>query len=346
MTNSETDDPRWMRTALEAAERGLGLTAPNPPVGCALVKNEILIATGYHTRAGAPHAEIEALQAARDAGVDTTGATAYVTLEPCSTHGRTPPCTAALIAAGISRVVYATTDPNPAHAGRADSVLAAAKIEVTTGVLATDATDLIRGFAKRITSNLPWVIAKAATSLDGRLTRPPGEPRWLTGGPAREDAHHLRSQVDAIIVGAETVRTDDPSLTVRGAAATSKPTKNQPLRAILTRTGNIPESAKLLNDDHRGRTLIYQSKTPDDILADLATRGCNRVLLEGGGQLLSTFFAANLVDELALYLAPLWCGADTTPTSGTLALPASIQLSPPTVTHLGQDIRISFRVLR
>lgn len=344
--SEQPDDQHWMRTALQAAGKGLGLTAPNPPVGCVIVRQNTLLATGYHTRAGAPHAEIEALQAAAAAGHDTTGATAYVTLEPCSTHGKTPPCTEALTAAGITRVVYAATDPNPAHAGRADQILAAANIAVSPGILATEAADLIRGFAKRVTQNLPWVIAKAATSLDGRLSRPAGEPQWLTGELAREDAHLLRSEVDAIVVGAATVRTDDPALTVRGAAAREKPTKQQPLRAVFTRSGDLPTTAKLLTDEHRDRTLVYQNKTPHEILTDLATRGCNRVLLEGGGQTLSTFFAAGLVDELALYLAPLWCGPGTTPASGTLTLPKSIHLSKPAITPLGPDLRLSHRVLR
>lgn len=211
-----SEDGRWMALALEQARMGVGLTSPNPPVGAVVVRDGALLGKGFHARAGGGHAEVEALADARARGHDPAGATIYVTLEPCSTQGRTPPCCGAITDAGLARVVYAVRDPNLAHAGAADAVLAKAGIAVESGVGSGGATEILRAFAKRVTTGLPWVIAKAGMSLDGKIARPAGEPQWLTGEAARADAHRLRAEVDAIIVGAGTVRADDPALTVRG----------------------------------------------------------------------------------------------------------------------------------
>ena len=195
----EDEDTRWMGQAVREAARGVGYTSPNPPVGAVIVSGGSVVGRGYHRAAGSPHAEVEAI---RDAGAGRCrGATIYVTLEPCSTHGRTPPCCEAIRAAGIARVVYGSTDPNPLHAGAAGAIMRAAEIEVTAGVALPETDPLIEAFTKRVTSGLPWVVAKIGQSLDGRITRPPGESRWLTGLAAREDAHFLRGRSDAIVVG-------------------------------------------------------------------------------------------------------------------------------------------------
>ena len=212
MPSSET----WMRLALREARRGVGRTSPNPAVGAAIVSAQgRLLAKGWHRGAGSPHAEIEAIRRLARPGL-ARGATLFVTLEPCSTHGRTPPCVDAIIAAGFARVVVAATDPNPAHAGRGLQLLAAAGIEVIPGVLAAEATALNRAFNKWIVTGLPFVIAKCALSVAGRITRLPSEGPWLTSERSRADVHRLRAQVDAILIGAGTLRADNPRLTVRG----------------------------------------------------------------------------------------------------------------------------------
>ena len=203
-----------MQRAIDEARKGVGRTSPNPPVGAVIVRNGKELGAGWHRAAGQPHAEREAIaHVKRLHGEDTLkGATIYVTLEPCSTQGRTPACTAGVIEAGISKVVYAATDPNPAHAGRADEVLRAQGIEVVAGVLAREAERLIRPFAKVQRCGLPWVMLKTAMSLDGRLTRPPGESMWLTGPEARAEVQRLRSTVDALVTSGETVRGDRKSV--------------------------------------------------------------------------------------------------------------------------------------
>jgi len=210
-------DEQWMGLALEEARRGIGKTAPNPPVGAVIVKDGVLLGKGWHRAAGRPHAEREALQDVfENHGPDAArGATIYASLEPCSPHGRTPPCTQGIIDAGISRVVYACADRNPDHAGRADTLLTAAGIEVLSGILREEAERILRPFFKACETGLPWVIWKTAMSLDGRLTRPPGEGRWLTGEEARADVQKLRASVDAILTSGETVRRDKPALNIR-----------------------------------------------------------------------------------------------------------------------------------
>jgi diaminohydroxyphosphoribosylaminopyrimidine deaminase/5-amino-6-(5-phosphoribosylamino)uracil reductase len=208
------NDEKLMRAALREAERGLGLTSPNPTVGAVIVRSGRIIARGWHHQAGQPHAEIEALSALRNPR-QAKGATLYVTLEPCSTHGRTPPCVEAILRAGLARVVVGATDPNPRHAGRGIELLRAAGVETVTGVLEAECVALNEGFNKWIVTGMPWVIAKAGLSLDGRLTRPPGEGQWLTSPESRADAMRLRARVDAILIGANTLRADNPRLTLR-----------------------------------------------------------------------------------------------------------------------------------
>jgi diaminohydroxyphosphoribosylaminopyrimidine deaminase/5-amino-6-(5-phosphoribosylamino)uracil reductase len=291
-------DSNWMRLALREAEKGLGHCSPNPAVGAALVNGGRLVSVGYHRKAGRPHAEIEALSRAPASAL--CGSTLYVTLEPCSTFGRTPPCTDAIIAARIGRVVIGAIDRNPVHAGRGIERLRSAGIRVTTGVLETRCRCLNVGFDRWIRSGRPWVIAKIAQSLDGRITRPPGESTELTGAAAHRRVQTLRATVDAIMIGAETLRQDNPRLTVRGIRAA-----RQPWRVIVTRNGALPPESKLLTDGFRERTLVYQGQSWDEMLVDLGKRGVTRLLVEGGGEVLGELLDADLIDEVWSFFAPL-----------------------------------------
>lgn len=326
-----------MRAALREAARGLGHTSPNPAVGAVVVRSGRIVARGYHQRAGAPHAEIEALRATTRA----QGATLYVTLEPCSTHGRTPPCTEAIVQAGLKRVVVGATDPNPLHAGRGLSLLTEAGVQVTSGILEQECSDLNKGWNKYITNVTPWVIAKAALSLDGRLTRPPGESQWLTSAAARTDAHRLRSQVDAILVGAGTLRTDNPRLTIRGIPGFEQ---KQPWRVVLTRGENpLPGEAHVFTDEHRERTLVFTRQPLRTVLERLAReRQCTSVLIEGGSRVLTEALDQRLIDEACFYVAPLLCGGPVAAFGGR----ASLHLAAVRYKRLGPDVRMSGFVVR
>ncbi len=300
-------DEGFMRLALVEARKGLGLTSPNPAVGAVIVRDGVVVGSGWHRVAGGLHAEREAIRSAGE-GVDLRGVTLYVTLEPCSTCGRTGACTDAILEAGVGRVVYGARDVNPDHAGRADAILRSAGVEVLSGVLAEECGVLIRGFSKRVVSGLPWVVAKSAMSLDGRITRPAGEGQWLTGEEAREEAHGLRAEVDAIVVGGKTVRRDDPSLTVRGGAFREE--KVQPWRVVLTQSGreSLPVDAVLFTDGFSERTLVFEDVGLEDCLRRLGDMGCNVVLLECGGVLMRGFLEQGLVDEVAVFFAPMLTG--------------------------------------
>ena len=213
---------RFMREALKLAQRACGMTSPNPMVGAVLVRGGKIIGRGFHQRAGEPHAEIEALRDAEARGHSPRGATLYVTLEPCCTHGRTPPCTDAIIASGIREVIVGATDPNPKHSGRGLEVLRAAHVKVRDGVLAAEATRLNEAFNHWIVHRTPFVTVKAAMSLDGKIATRTGESKWITGPQSRERAMRLRQGADAILVGANTILRDDPSLTVRLAGVSKK----------------------------------------------------------------------------------------------------------------------------
>lgn len=296
-------DASWMRIALREAEKGLGRCSPNPAVGAALVNGGQLISKGYHRKAGRPHAEIEALSKAPASAI--CGSTLYVTLEPCSTFGRTPPCTDAIIANGVARVVVGSIDRNPVHVGRGIERLRSAGVRVTTGVLGEQCRLLNVGFDRWISSGRPWVIAKVAQSLDGRITRPPGESSGLTGIAAHRRVQTLRATVDAIMIGAETLRQDNPRLTVRGIR-----NARQPWRVIVTRTGNVPSESKVLTDNFRDHTLVFQNRSWDEVLVDLGKRGVTRLLIEGGGQILGELLDADLIDEVWSFFAPLLTGGD------------------------------------
>jgi diaminohydroxyphosphoribosylaminopyrimidine deaminase / 5-amino-6-(5-phosphoribosylamino)uracil reductase len=337
-------DAHWMGLALAEAKRGIGLTSPNPSVGAVIVKDGRLLGCGWHRKAGGPHAEVEALCAAEAVhGLNAlSGATACVTLEPCSTQGRTPPCVEALIAAGIARVVWGTDDPNPHHAGRARELLTAAGIEVVSSVLEEECREIIAPFAKLITTGLPWVIAKAGMSLDGRITRPAGEGQWITSVEARADAMKLRAQCDAIMVGAETIRQDNPSLTLRGPDIPEG--KEQPWRIVLTHSGDLPKDAKVFTDGHSHRTLAFRNKPLNEVLRELAARGVMSVLLEGGGRLLASAFGERLVDEVVFYVAPLISGSGRPVVDAANFAGGSLPLRGLSVEMIGPDIKLRARV--
>lgn len=335
-------DSEWMALAFDEACKGIGRTAPNPPVGAVIVKDEHLLGRGYHHAAGLPHAEREALADAfgRHGREAVRGATAYVTLEPCSTHGRTPPCTEGLIEAGIRRVVYACVDRNPDHAGRADAMLRAAGIEVLAGVGREASEKILRPFFKVRETGLPWVIWKTAMSLDGRITRPPGEGQWLTGSEARADVQRLRSQVDAILTSGETVRRDRPALTIRIPELLEG--RNQPWRIIATdHEASLPKDSPLFTDAWQNRTLIRQRTDLTETLRRLTTeQGVLSVMIEAGGKFSAAMFDAGLVDEVAIYYAPLLCGGPLLGLAGE-GLPASLSLADIAFEAIGPDIKLT-----
>ena len=302
----ETDE-HWMQLALESAALGFGRTSPNPMVGAVLVGADgRLLGRGAHLQAGGPHAEIAALADVSPADQRfVAGSTLFVTLEPCCTHGRTAPCTDAIIAARISRVVYAMQDPNPAHAGKAEQILKNAGISVTTGTCGDEARTLLKPWTHFITTGRPYILAKAGMSVDGRIARRTGEGQWLTNEQSRHDAMQLRVAADAILVGAETIRQDDPALTVRGPASSWK---EQPWRVILTRSGNLPEDSQVLTDAHKERTILWPGKNLRQVVAELGKLGVVNLLLEGGGQIFAQAFADDLVNEFHVYIAPMICG--------------------------------------
>ncbi len=294
-----------MRRALALARLGSGLTLPNPRVGAVLVRGGKIIGEGYHQRAGTPHAEVHAVADARQRGARIEGATLYVTLEPCSTHGRTPPCTDLIVREKIARVIFGATDPNPAHAGAATRLLRAKGVEVRPGLLAEEAAALNRDFNWWITHRRPWVVAKIALSLDGRIITPPSDDRWLTSPKARRVAHELRWESDAILVGAETARRDNPRLTVR---LPGRRGKMQPWRIVLTRSGKLPRDLHLFTDLHRDRTLVFKQTPLREVVAALGAWKISHLLIEGGGAILSEAFRAGIVNEVAFFIAPAVMG--------------------------------------
>ncbi len=357
-----TDDHRHMAHALRLAERGLLTTAPNPRVGCVLVREGSVVGEGWHGYAGGPHAEVEAL---RQAGAAAQGATAYVTLEPCCHHGRTPPCSEALIAAGVSRVVAAMEDPNPRVAGSGLAQLRQAGIDSSVGLLATEAERLNIGFVARMRRGRPWLRCKLAMSLDGRTAMASGESKWITGEAARLDVQRLRARSGAIVTGIGTVLQDDPNLTVRIPRDHPVP---PPLRVVLDPHLSLLPGARILqapgevlvitaSDDlapaepltAAGAEVIRLPHGPDAVdlhalLALLAEREVNEVLLETGATLSGAMLSAGLVDELVLYVAPLLMGDGA---RGLFHLPGlagmadRIQLQIDEVRLVGGDLRIT-----
>ena len=292
-------DERFMREALHEARKGVGQTSPNPAVGAVLVSGNRIVARGHHRKAGLPHAEVECLRRWKR-GVPKD-AVLYVTMEPCSSVGRTGPCTDEIIRAGVRTVAIGATDPNPRHRGRGIEILRNARIEVRSGILAENCAILNEAFNKWIATGIPFVIAKCGMSLDGRLTRPKREGRWLTSNAARRHAQKLRAGSDAIMVGAETIRIDNPKLTVRGVRGA-----RQPMRVVMTRSGKLPPSAQVFTDRHAKNTLIYKNEPLAAVLADLGKKNVTGVTIEGGGGLLGHALDQRLIDKVQIYLAPIF----------------------------------------
>jgi len=328
-------DLKHMKRALELAERGLGRTSPNPAVGAVVVADDQIVGEGCHRAAGEPHAEIVALE---DAGQRATGAELYITLEPCSTEGRTPPCTEAIVAAGISRVVYACQDCDPSNAGRAAAILAAAGIETLTGVLEQEARQLNEAFFKHNSTGYPFVTVKLACTLDGKIATHSGDARWITGKEAREFAHILRDRSDAVMVGRGTVATDDPSLTTR----TDRPHSRDAVRVVVDTRAQTPPTAQVLNVESDAPCLIAVAGPEVDgdeaqkrvakleqagaeivsvsekdgrvdlreLMRQLGSRDIMSVLVEGGSQFVGGLLEEGLVDKLFFFYAPKILGDD------------------------------------
>jgi diaminohydroxyphosphoribosylaminopyrimidine deaminase/5-amino-6-(5-phosphoribosylamino)uracil reductase len=358
-----------MAHALRLAERGLHTTQPNPRVGCVIAHGDEVVGTGFHQRAGEPHAEVYAL---REAGARARGATAYVTLEPCAHHGRTPPCAEALIAAGVNRVVVAAEDPFPQVDGRGTASLRAAGITVDLGLLRDAARELNIGFFSRIERSRPFVRVKLAMSLDGRTALSNGESKWITGEAARADVQHWRARSSAILSGSGTVLADNPHLTVRLPANSLSPgiaggEGFKPLRVILDRQLRAPVGSHVLDGSVPTLVLHGAASCSDDrfarvertvmpmlgdaldlraVLALLAGRGCNEVHVEAGPTLCGALFAAGLVDELLLYIAPLLLGDSARPLLHLPALDGMASRWPLQVVDqrlLGTDWRLRLR---
>jgi len=361
-------NPKFMRLALRLARRAKGRTSPNPLVGAVLVKGGKIIGQGWHRRAGLPHAEIEAIRHAQKLGHDPAGATLYVTLEPCSTHGRTPPCTEAIIAAGIRRVVAGATDPNPRHAGRGFRLLRRAGLALTRGLLARECGRLNEAFNHWIVRRTPFVTVKAAMSLDGKIATVTGESKWITSGPARAYAMKLRAGADAVLVGVNTILKDDPGLTLRLPGFAGKALR----RLVLDPRGRTPPSARILSDAAAHLTTIVVTKSaPPKRLAALrrrapvlvapARRGridlpwllktlgrenVTSLLVEGGGE--TNALWAPLCQRVVFFYAPLILGGRRAPTAvaggGVRTLVGKITLREIQWRRLGCDLLLTARV--
>lgn len=358
-------DAAAMRDALALAQRSVGLSDPNPRVGCVIAAADGRILGRGHTQAaGAAHAEVMALADAASQGAEVRGATAYVSLEPCSHHGRTPPCCDALIGAGVKRVVVAVEDPNPLVAGQGIARLRAAGIEVAVGLQGDAARELNIGFFTRMTRGRPWVRMKAAISLDGRTALADGQSQWITGSAARTDGHAWRKRAGAVLTGVGTVRDDDPRLDVRLVE-----TARQPQRVIVDSKLDTPATARIL--DAPGHALIYAATPaaeraaalrargaeivvlPDAdarvdlraLLADLAARGINELHIEAGSKLNGAFVREDLIDEWLVYVAPrlLGAGRDLANFGPLASLADAVALRFCSALRIGDDLRLLLR---
>lgn len=370
MTDEHTDR-RLMARAVQLAARGLYTTEPNPRVGCVLAKDGQIVGEGWHVRAGEGHAEVNALAQAGDAA---QGATAYVTLEPCSHVGKTPPCADALVKAGVSRVVAAMQDPNPQVAGQGLARLRAAGISVDCGLLEAESRALNPGFIQRMQKNLPWVRLKLAMSMDGRTAMASGESQWITGPEARADVQRLRARSGAVVSGADSVLLDDSALTVRASELGLDPelsdaaAARQPLRVLIDGRLRVPLDRRLFREagpvlvicaeSQPSETAYLQQQLellslpgPDGkvdlplLLRELAARGCNEVLVESGAALAGAFWRAGLVDELIVYMAPRLLGSRARPLLelpfDTMAEAMDVEITD--MRAIGRDWRITAR---
>ena len=361
-TMFSAEDHAFMSRALALAERGRNTATPNPNVGCVIVKGGRAVGEGWHERAGEAHAEVRALESMRES---PEGSTAYVTLEPCSHHGRTPPCAEALVAAKLVRVVCALEDPNPQVRGRGIAKLREAGIRADVGLMAREAEEAHRGFLTRMRTGRPWMRIKAAASLDGRIALANGASRWITSEAARRDVHALRARSCAMLTGIGTVRHDDPELTVRLV-----PCSRQPRRVLIDHRLEVPLSAKILQgeppiivtvSDDPGRRAALEARGAEVVRvpgdgrkADLAalaqflgSRGFNEVTVETGGKLMGSLVRSGVIDELVLYLAPMLLGDDA---QGLFAMGELVRLEEAPrlritdVRNVGEDIRITARM--
>lgn len=366
-------DEVWMARALQLAEKGLCTTSPNPRVGCVIVRDGEIVGEGWHQQAGGPHAEVHAL---RMAGDKARGATAYVTLEPCSHHGRTPPCAGALIAAGVKRVVGAVEDANPQVAGQGFALLRDAGIDVTSGCLRDQAWALNEGFMLRMSRGRPLVRLKLAMSIDGRTAMASGESQWITGPEARRDVQRMRARSCAVITGANSVMLDDPSMNVRFREAgldIPETLQRQPLRVLIDGRERIGSDARLFHvsgdiliagrqprikpierAENMGQTHYWHASQSGDqvdleeLLRHLGDRGCNEVLVETGANLAGAFIAAGLVDELVIFCAPTLLGSEARPllSLGLSQMNQQLRWHWQDVRMTGNDLRMTLRPVK
>ncbi|CAI9085226.1 riboflavin biosynthesis protein RibD [Candidatus Methylacidiphilum fumarolicum] len=304
MKSFSLDDRYWMQEAFKLALLGEGLTSPNPSVGAVIVKNGIIIGKGYHKKAGAPHAEIEAIEDAKRHGYSVSGSTLYVTLEPCTCWGKTPPCSLRIIEEKISRVVAGSPDPNPKNKPRAMELFRAQGIDFSWEIH-SEAIFLNRGFYHWIVTGKPWVIGKMAMAIDGSFSAGIGDEKWISGLPARTVAHTLRMISDGILIGAQTARHDNPLLTIRHV---DKKYKVQPWRAIVSLSGRLPKELFLFTDSFKERTLLFVRVPLEMVLEELGSRTVTTLLVEGGKTIFQAFLSKGLIHEVAFFLSPLIIG--------------------------------------
>jgi diaminohydroxyphosphoribosylaminopyrimidine deaminase/5-amino-6-(5-phosphoribosylamino)uracil reductase len=361
-------DEYYLKRALTLARRGRGKTSPNPMVGAVIVRNDRIVGEGFHLKAGLRHAEIAAL---KKAGNRARGAVLYVNLEPCRHYGRTPPCVDAIIKSGVKRVVAAMVDPNPVNRGKGISRLRKAGIKVETGLLEKEARALNEAFIKYVGSGIPFVTAKTAQSLDGKIATVTGDSKWVTGERSRRFVHRLRAEADAVLTGINTVIRDDPLLNAR---AGSGPAARQPLRVVIDSTLRIPPDAKLLKDRTGGKVLIAVSRPKSvrkaemlrkkgaeivripgrkgrvdlkKLLRRLAERGVTRVLIEGGGEITASALEERLVDRMCFFIAPKIVGGKSAVTpvegGGIGKMNRAIELTEMRVRRFGTDLMVEGR---
>lgn len=348
----------WMQQAIALAQHGQYSTRPNPNVGCVIVKDGKVVGTGFHPRAGQPHAEVFAL---REAGQLAKGATAYVTLEPCAHYGRTPPCAKGLVEAGVAKVVVACSDPNPLVAGKGVQILKDAGIEVELGVCEADAAALNKGFLKAMATGMPYVRLKVASSLDGRTAMASGESKWITGAEARQDVQHWRAISGAVVTGIETVLADDPQLNVRQLTDVNLVDIVQPQRLILDRQGRLPLDAQILK--HPETLMVMgpfrqelaqlgvvqlEIQSLADLLKTLKDFQIYDVMIEAGATLSTAFLQENLVDEIISYVAPTFLGQSARAmfNANFEQMAQQLRFKLEDVTQLGQDIRLRLTPLQ
>ncbi len=341
MDGTGSCDKKFMTEAIALARMAWGLTSPNPMVGAVIVRNGEVLGRGYHCKAGEAHAEVNALRDAAKRQQEVRGATLYVTLEPCSSYGRTPPCTEAIITAGLSRVVIACLDPNPKHAGRAVELLRAAGIEVTVGVESGPAAELNQAFFKWITTGRPFVMLKMAMTLDGKIATASGESKWITGPEARRRVQQLRRLADAIMVGGDTVRLDHPALTVREPELWPC----QPLRLVASSSMEPDELTEFFPDGNAELVDLRASGAWEEFLGSLGKRQITCLLIEGGGELAASAIAANVVDYVEFHIAPkLLGGRDSRPVLGGEdpdSMSLAKKLHRVRIAHYGEDLAVS-----